>query len=336
MRSKLWIVPFSALLALPALLPGAARATSLLNVSLIDVPGAALASTTAFNINNSGQIAGTYEDPAVGFRVFTLTNGAYATVDPAGSVNGSSLVSLNNAGQVLGFSNTATPPNFGNYYLFSKGSFSAFPPPSANIPAGASLSFYNDVGAIAGQTATSAFIAQGGTVTTIVPPNGNSVSINTINNSNSVVGGYFPTVPPSPTANQEGFLLANGVFTPIFVPGSAFTEATGINDNGVVVGYYDQAPVTGANNIPVTPVVGFTYSNGVYTSYSIPGVTETELFAINNSGQVVGYESDTMGNGHGFVASVSGITAVPEPASLLLFAAGVLGLAGFRRSQWRS
>lgn len=329
MRASLFIVPVSMMLASPAVLSTQSRATTLTNVLLLDVPGAASGTTTADSINNSGEIAGSYEDLKVGFRVFTLTNGVFATVDPAGSVNGSSLVSLNNTGQVLGFSNTATPPDYGSYYLASNGSFSAFPPPGTTLPVGASFSFYNDVGTIAGQTSTSAFIAQGGKITTIVPPDGINVSINTVNNSNALVGGYFPTVPPSPTANQEGFLLSNGVFTPLYVPGSAFTAAVGINDKGVVVGYYNLAQVTGPDGVPFTPVLGFSYFNGVYTSYDIAGVNTTELFGINNSGQVVGYERDATGGGHGFVASAPGLgTSVPEPASLLLVAAGVLGLAG--------
>jgi hypothetical protein len=145
-----------------------------------------------------GEIAGTYLDPAVGYRVFTLSNGAFATVDPAGSVNGSSLVSLNNAGQVVGFSNTATPPEFGNYDLATGGVYSAFPPSGVTVPASAGYSFYNDKGAIAGQTSTQAFIAQGSTLTKITPPNGGNVTINTINNANQAVGGYFPATPPPP------------------------------------------------------------------------------------------------------------------------------------------
>lgn len=107
------------------LLVSSATAGTLTGVTLFDVPGASSGSTTAYNINNFGTIAGTYLDPVVGYRVFTLSSGVYATVDPAGSVNGSSLVSLNNAGQVVGFSNTSTPPDYDASYLADKGSFSA-------------------------------------------------------------------------------------------------------------------------------------------------------------------------------------------------------------------
>ena len=207
----------------------------------------------------------------------------------------------------------------------------AFPPPGITLPPGPSYSFYNDVGAIGGQNATSAFIAQGSTVTTITPPDGNNVTVNTINNSNQAVGGYFPAKPPSPTANQEGYLYSSGTFTPLYVPGSAVTYANGISDNGVVVGTYNLAQVSPAVGIPYTPVLGFTYLNGVYTSYSIPGTTMTELFAINNAGQVVGYERDLNGVSHAFVATAS--TAVPEPATLAIAGSGLIGLIGLRRKR---
>ena len=310
-----------ALLAAPR-----AQASPLFGVQNIDVPGAQASSTTAFNINNSGEIAGTYLDPAVGYRVFTYTGGTYATVDPPGSVNGSSLVSLNNSGQVVGFSNTATPPNYGSYYLAANGTYSAFPPAGTAVPSGASFSFLNDNGAVAGQTGTAGFISQNGVIQTIAPPNGTSTTINAINNAGSAVGGYFPNTPPSPTANQEGFLYANNAYTMIYVPGSTFTEATGISDNGTVVGYYDLAQTTGANGVPTVPVLGFTYLNGVYTSYGVAGQAETELFGINNSGQVVGYYGDGNGTAHGFEAST-----VPEPSSLLLAATGLLGMVLLRR-----
>ena len=324
-------VPISAVVITAAFFANSATAGTLTAVKLFDVPGASSGSTTAYNINNSGTIAGTYLDPAVGYRVFTLTNGVYATVDPPGSVNGSSLISINNAGQVVGFSNTATPPDYGSYYLASKGSFSAFPPPGITLPPGASYSFYNDVGAIGGQTATGAFIAQGSKITPITPPDGNNVTVNTINNSNQAVGGYFPAKPPSSTANQEGFLYGAGTFTPIYVPGSAVTYTTGISDAGVVVGYYNLAQVLPVNGVPYTPTLGFTYLNGAYTTYTVPGAIETELFAINSAGQVVGYERDGNGVSHAFVATAA--TAVPEPAALALVCAGLLGLVGLRRGR---
>ena len=45
--------------------------------------------------SNSGMVIETYLYSKVDFRVFISTNGVYATIDPALSVSGSSLMSLN-------------------------------------------------------------------------------------------------------------------------------------------------------------------------------------------------------------------------------------------------
>jgi len=37
---------------------------------------------------------------------------------------------------------------------------------------------------------------------------------------------------------SAGSLLSGGVFTTIGIPGEFYTEASGINNNGVVVGFY--------------------------------------------------------------------------------------------------
>jgi hypothetical protein len=121
-----------------SLICGVATAGDLTDMTTIAVPGAEPGTTTPFAINNSGEIAGQYLDPAVGYRVFSLSGGAYTTVDPGPTiaVNGSYFASLNNSGQIVGFANTITPPDFGYYYLASGGSFSSFPPGSAALPAG--------------------------------------------------------------------------------------------------------------------------------------------------------------------------------------------------------
>jgi probable HAF family extracellular repeat protein len=81
-------------------------------------------------------------------------------------------------------------------------------------------------------------------------------------------------------------------------PGTLSTAATGINDNGQVVGYY--LGPSGKTN-------GFLYSGGTFTSIDYPGFPNTFLEGINNSGQIVG-------------------SAAPEPRALPVLAACLLGL----------
>lgn len=83
-------------------------------------------------------------------------------------------------------------------------------------------------------------------------------------------------------------------YTTLDNPIALDTHPTAINNNGQVVGYYDDA--TGSH--------GFVYSGGIYTTLdnpdAIPGTTY--LTGINNSRQVVGYYEDGKGI-HGFLSS---------------------------------
>ncbi len=312
---------------------GFAWGGDLADITIIAVPGAQSGTTTPSAINDSGEIAGQYLDPEVGYRVFSLSDGAYTPVDPGPTIamNGSYFASLNNSGQIVGFANTITPPDFGYYYLASGGAFSAFPPSSIALPTGvAGFSGYNDEGDVAGYTADAGFISHDGVVTTISPPGATSAYVNAINDSGDAVGQFDPAVPVNPLVNQEAFLYKNGVYTTLLPPNAQFVEATGINNLGVVVGYFDETAITGPSGIQVTPILGFTYADGVYREYSVPGEIETELFGLNNAGQVVGYYSDEMGDANGFAAN-----AVPESstwAMVLLGFAG-LGFVDYRRRQ---
>ena len=299
-----------------------ARAGSLVNITDINVPGADASTTTPYAVNNAGVIAGQYLDPAVGYRVFALMGGTYSTVDPGPAIaeNGSYFVSLNNSGQIVGFANTSTPPNFGYYYLAPGGGspLATFPAATATLPSGVTgFSGFNDSGAIAGETATGGFVSSAGAITIVNPPTSTSTVINAINDSGDVVGQFDPAVPTNPLVNQEAFVEMNGIYTILTPPNSQFVEATGINDAGEVVGYFEETPVDGPGGFPVTPILGFTYDKGVYTSYGVPGEIETELFGLNDSGEVVGYFSDEDGDASGFSAN-----AVPEPAAWTLMLGG--------------
>jgi hypothetical protein len=50
-----------------------------------------------------------------------------------------------------------------------------------------------------------------------------------------------------------GFEDQNGKFTTIAYPGSASTQATGINDNGVIAGHYTTSANTGYQGFLATP-----------------------------------------------------------------------------------
>jgi uncharacterized membrane protein len=110
----------------------------------------------------------------------------------------------------------------------------------------------------------------------------------------------------------RSFLLNSGVFSPqIIFPGSAGTDANGINDAGEIAGYYSNDGVT---------FHGFTLISGVFTTVDYPGATDTYLFGLNNKGQIIGaydytYDSTT----HGFLLDSGTFTSFDVPYAGVLW-----------------
>lgn len=81
---------------------------------------------------------------------------------------------------------------------------------------------------------------------------------------------------------------AQYTYTKIMYPGSTWTEASGINDQGQVVGTYtDTAGIAH----------GFVYHNGTYTTVDYPGMAHNYAFGINDAGHIVGSFSPVMPRG---------------------------------------
>ena len=70
------------------------------------MPGARAGRTTALDINNAGQVTGTYDDPTGGYHGFPDTQGSYVGLDAPGAYAGQTTAAgINNAGQVTGYFN---------------------------------------------------------------------------------------------------------------------------------------------------------------------------------------------------------------------------------------
>jgi hypothetical protein len=99
-----------------------------------------------------------------------------------------------------------------------------------------------------------------------------------INDSGVIVGSYYTGAGTAYT-NYYGFILQNGVFSSIQYPNAVNTWVFDINEQGHMVGYYNEAS---------GPQYGFLYAEGVFTQLAVPGAETTRAFGINDSGYVTG------------------------------------------------
>lgn len=190
----------------------------------------------------------------------------------------------------------------------------------------------NNNGLIVGQDYTTAgtyesFLYNTGTgVFTFLTPPGSTQSIAVgINDSNQVVGAYL-----NGTGNY-GYLYSGGTFstlsvpgahisTPFFYYGGAGTLASGINDNGDIVG--DWSPTNSS------PGQGFFYNGTSFsnTTISSPGAATTQLYDVNDSGQISGFT--VTGSGAtavraGFIDNGGVFTAINFPGASSTIAQGI-------------
>jgi probable HAF family extracellular repeat protein len=269
-------------------------------------------------INNGGQIAGTYF-PTTGFQGFVYQAGAFATLSVPGAF-ATSANAINDAGQTVGFYSLGNGYSLG--FLDNSGTFTTVNDPLAT--GDNELTGINNAGQIVGyyfgpggSGLVSGFLYHGGTFTTIDDPLGiDGTEIYGINNAGQIVGYYYDG-----SGNTHGFLYSGGIFTTIDNPGGD-TVLTGINDAGQIIG--------AANGIG-----NFLYSGGTFTHLAdplAPGNT-TALTGINDAGQIVGYYSDSSDFLYGFLATPAAST--PEPSTLAMTFAALLGIAAYRARKWR-
>jgi uncharacterized membrane protein len=104
----------------------------------------------------------------------------------------------------------------------------------------------------------------------------------------------------------HGFLVRDGQVTILDVPGASETLALGINDSGLVAGYWDLLDAYG-NTLAV---YGFTWKDGGFldTQINFPGAAGAGLFGVNSRGDLSGvWIPDLNGDvEHAFVCPQSG------------------------------
>ena len=262
----------------------------------IDFPNAVL--TTAWGINARGDIVGSYTDAAGRSHGYLLRHGEFTTIDFSATAS-TEARGISRKGEIVGFYRfPGEPPlNLHGFLRTKKGGFVAVnDPPHINtlaqriLPDGTILGCRHDEDQMA--TMRGIVIGRKGSIAELdvfgSMENGGTPD------HRRVVGFYYNRAAAD---RIEGFLIDDGEFTPLLVPGSTQTQAWDINRAGEIVGLYRTG--TGATAV----FHGFVLSDGQYTTLDVPGATATRLRGINSRGDIVGTFVSADGKSHGFLAS---------------------------------
>jgi hypothetical protein len=112
-----------------------------------------------------------------------------------------------------------------------------------------------------------------------------------INDQGQVVGVWFDA-----QAREHGFLLTNGQYTSIDVPGAVATEVLGINSSNLPTLIGDYLDVNGA-------VHGFTLQDGNFKRVDVPNAVGTTVTGINDTNRIVGTFQTLDGTTRGFIGN---------------------------------
>jgi hypothetical protein len=132
-----------------------------------------------------------------------------------------------------------------------------------------------------------------------------------VNDKATIVGQYAD----SNTGTTPGLVNSSGALTTLNP--ALVTNAQGINDNGLVTGFYS----TDATHSHGFPFNTRTSSYTLIADPDVPNFVFLELLGIRDSGEITGFYVGAEGIQHGFFA-----VPTPELGSLLLIGTGSLGL----------
>jgi hypothetical protein len=302
-----------------------------------DGPKPNTAGTTINGISNTGVVVGFTTPDNANFNNFTA-NPLTSTNSTAVNVNNSTTAmanGINSAGTIVGSDGK------NNAFIQSGNSGVSFIP---NGGVSATAFGINDNGAVSGQYTTLAdttpgFLLSNNVLTTINAPSGpNVVNAQGVNNNGLVAGFYLGidgqvhgfTFDSKTAVNNVG--VGKAIADPTIPtvagePGATFlfSQMLGINDKGIVSGYYGDSTTSQHGYLYDTNTGKYTFLDDPNAAFTANGVEVTQFTGINNLGEISGFYTDAAGLAHGFVATP--LAAVPEPGSLALVGVG-LCLAG--------
>jgi hypothetical protein len=141
-------------------------------------------------------------------------------------------------------------------------------------------------------------------------------------NNFGVIAGYFGS--GAKGHPNQGYLLFPQYFQNYFAannyPGSVQTQVTGLNDGGVLVGFWSKQNTQSANNNNF----GFYKLHGRFFNVNYPTSNNSrppvnQLLGVNDSNQAVGFYNDSQGNSHGYTYNINSHTfhliSVPKNVS---------------------
>jgi hypothetical protein len=172
----------------------------------------------------------------------------------------------------------------------------------------------------------------------------------------------YSSIDPMGQVLQKAYVgsIQNHTFTDVnhLLPTNFNSQATGVNNTGDIVGFFQPSVTTSLGFEDIGGVIGtvdpygstFTQAlgiasdgevvgfyvdganvqhgyidiNGTITTFDPAGSASTTINGVNDLGQIVGFYTTADDTVVGFVATPQ--TSVPEPASITLFGPGLLGL----------
>ena len=283
---------------------GAQSVSAQVHYALIDMGNLGEAGVYANAINSTGQIAGwCYTLPDAYPNAFSYSGGTMSDLGTLGGnpqLQDSEAKAINDSGQIVGWSwnstNTMRAFSYSGGTMYDLGTLGGSTASAAGV---------NDSGQIVGTSTVAngsnppqhAFLYSGGTMQDLgTLGSGTNSLAGAINNSGQIVGDSNVS---SSSYYYHAFLYSGGTMHDLGTLGTDTSSyASGINNNGQVAGVSISSTDT---------YTAFLYSNGTMQSLGTLGGSMSYAYAINDSGQVVGYYySTSMTNveyGHGFIYS---------------------------------
>jgi len=263
-----------------------------LRFSPIDFPGSV--ATTAFGINERGEVVGSYTDSSNRTHGFVRIGELFRSVDFPGALI-TQARGISPAGEIVGsYRLPGEPPVNAHGYLLTRGGefrrvdFPGHPNTIAQRigPDGTILGCYHDTDTM---DTMHGIVVNGTEFTEFEMP---TSMHNGATPDGSIIVGLYTDMD---SEKGRAYLLKSGDFVPFDVPGSIFTAGWDISPSRRAVGVYQDA---------AGRFHGFIVDrHWKFGTIDYPGAALTRAFGINPRGDVVGNYADSANRIHGFLAS---------------------------------